>query len=321
MICENPKLRLRDKNGKLVTLTDLEAFQYKAYVTKLADNPNSKPQRLDFFDDVVTLPCGHCLLCRAALQEEWATRCWLESQQYDNNMFVTLTYNPQSTPKEGVNKEDLSRFLHTLREYFRRNYNHSGIRYYACGEYGGKTARPHYHLILFNCPHFADEKFYKKNEYNHKMYRSEILNKLWHKGNCVIGSATRHSIDYVTSFMLKANGKIPEEANREFQCMSNRKGLGYDYLIKNIDSIIADDKIRITGNKTVAVPKYFDKKICEIIGVERFKNEVLEPRKRRWQETLQHKMAETGLSEYDLRNSEIKRRKQQILLRSRDLNE
>lgn len=54
---------------------------------------------------------------------------------------------------EGTLYEDhVKKFIHSLRKHLKEKYNHEGMSYFYCGEYGSETHRPHYHLILMNCP-------------------------------------------------------------------------------------------------------------------------------------------------------------------------
>ena len=103
-----------------------------------------------------SIRCGQCTFCRLSHSQEWAYRCLIESQQYDHNYFVTLTYNDHFLPsyKGGVNPEtgetftselrrnDVTKFLKRLRSYVKYHFNHTGIRVFYCGEYGSLNQRP-----------------------------------------------------------------------------------------------------------------------------------------------------------------------------------
>ena len=64
---------------------------------------------------------------------------------HPHNAYITLTYNDDHLPANGsLQPRDLQLFWKRLRKA-----RTPGIRYYACGEYGDQTARPHYHAIIF----------------------------------------------------------------------------------------------------------------------------------------------------------------------------
>lgn len=61
-------------------------------------------------------------------------------EEWKNASFVTLTYDNDSLPGDsGLHKEDFQRFMKRLRKY--SGYD---LKYFACGEYGGRFKRPHY---------------------------------------------------------------------------------------------------------------------------------------------------------------------------------
>ena len=97
-------------------------------------------------EDVVVVPCGKCLGCRKAHARQWAIRLVHEAQLHPTSAwFVTLTYDDGSLPDNGsLDPRDLQLFLKKLRRKHRRK-----LRYYACGEYGDASDRPHYHLVLY----------------------------------------------------------------------------------------------------------------------------------------------------------------------------
>lgn len=225
---------------------------------------------------VIKVPCGKCLPCLRAQRDEWTLRCWLEVRRYEFNHFITLTY--ETPPMMGVEKAEITRFVKNVREHFRRKLGHTGIKYLACGEYGAEEYRPHYHIILINCPPFGDEKFYKKGKHGHSLYTSEILNHMWGKGYCVIGSATFNSIRYVASskvkeyqilklkqrkkpLKLKQRKKPYCEQNPVFIKASTNKGLGYDYFMENCNELLNTNVLKFPNDRTFQMPRYFKKKI------------------------------------------------------------
>ena len=113
----------------------------------------------------IRVPCGVCRACRIRRATDWTIRITNDlARDYDHRgMFITLTYNDNSVPlnykplnREGafklpytLNKKHLQNFFKNLRMTLQRTYNDkTKIKYYACGEYGEKTFRPHYHAIV-----------------------------------------------------------------------------------------------------------------------------------------------------------------------------
>jgi hypothetical protein len=315
MLCENPYFAFINLQNKLefISLKDKERvrddeYTYMDWYSSYCNQPPLRTVK------VIKVPCGTCIMCRIEKTSEWAARCWLEAKRYDNNQFVTLTYSPENEPEFGVERAEVSRFMHNLREHFRRKYKHTGIRFFASAEYGTGLSRPHYHIILFNCPPFGDEKLYKVNDIGQPLYTSKILEKLWGKGFCAIGAVTRKSTAYVARYSLKKlYFKAPKDENDEFICMSNRKGIGYDYLVENIDQIIKEDKVRLTGDIFIKLPRYYDRKIKEIIGKERYMTEIAQPRIERAKLYLENEALKTGLTTKQLHEQYIATIKCQIL--------
>lgn len=90
--------------------------------------------------------CGQCMPCRIHRAQVWKSRLMLEAGQHRVSLFVTLTYAPEHLPADGkVSVREGQLFLKRLR------FLNPGvsIRYFLVGEYGERTARPHYHAVLF----------------------------------------------------------------------------------------------------------------------------------------------------------------------------
>lgn len=249
---------------------------YKSCDTFSASNYN---MRYIYITDFIEIPCGQCIGCRLSYSRDWANRCMLESLYHDDCYFVTLTYSDEFLPESHyfdkdtgeqltsytLRKRDLQLFMKRLR----KNYLFDNkIRFFACGEYGGKTQRPHYHLILFGL-HLDDLKKYKTSSIGDVYYNSEFLDKCWqNKGYVVVGQCTWDSCAYVARYVMKkAKGKtasVYEDfgMSPEFVLMSRRPGIAYQYFLEHNGEIYGDDKIYLStkkGGKTVKPPRYFDR--------------------------------------------------------------
>lgn len=234
------------------------------------------------------LNCGQCLSCRINKAREWAERCYLEAQEYESNYFITLTYDDEHLPitKEGVptlKKRDLQLFWKRLRIWCKRNGKPSP-RYFATGEYGDETFRPHYHVILFNIK-FDDLTLYKTVKRGNDVYaylNSDVLHKLWGKGFAVVCNCVPETCIYTARYSLKKVGMRYNESyardiledicstdeqrfnalcsigyiQKPFNVQSNRPGIGGAFCDANLDSLLATDMI--PGVKVKHI-RYFDK--------------------------------------------------------------
>lgn len=93
--------------------------------------------------------CGRCYYCRIKRAKVWTHRIILESAQHKDNSFLTLTYSDEQLPAGGtLEPKHLQLFFKKLRKACEP----SRIRFFAVGEYGSRTLRPHYHAALFGYP-------------------------------------------------------------------------------------------------------------------------------------------------------------------------
>jgi hypothetical protein len=180
----------------------------------------------------ITLNCGQCTGCRLERSRQWAMRCVHEAQQYDDNCFITLTYNPENLPADaGLRLKHFQEFMKRLRkkyvpknpyprsrdkesdyQKFRRKH---WIRFYHCGEYGDKNNRPHYHAILFNF-NFPDWVYLYTTDNGSDIYTSPTLEEIWGKGFVTIGTVTFESAAYIARYVMKKiNGKFKNKKNPE----------------------------------------------------------------------------------------------------------
>lgn len=151
----------------------------------------------------ISIPCGKCLACRVNKSAEWATRAMHESLYCDTGCFVTLTYDPEHCPSDySLRKSDLQKFVKRLRITLQRK-NLGAVRaFFACGEYGTKRGRPHYHILLLGwCP--SDMQYFAQSYSGMPLYTSKLLEQIWGKGFCPCGTVTGGSAGYVARYSKK----------------------------------------------------------------------------------------------------------------------
>lgn len=209
-----------------------------------------------YVDLPMTVPCGQCVGCRLSRSKQWAVRCMHEASLYDQNCFITLTYNDDNLPKDKSLK--LSHFQNFMKRL--RKSAGSGLRFYHCGEYGPKYGRPHYHAILFNFD-FSDRD-YLFSPQGEKIYRSAELERLWPYGFSSVGNVTYQSAAYVARYIMKkVVGKGAEayyEGRKpEYTTMSRRPGIGKAWFTEFYKDVFPDDFVIVDGRKQ-SVPRYYD---------------------------------------------------------------
>lgn len=203
------------------------------------------------------IPCGKCPACKTRRVNIWAFRLMQEEKTAISSQFITLTYDSANIPITSVgncslSKTDLQKFFKRLR----RNAEHqtggntgeikeSSIKYFAVGEYGTKTNRPHYHIILFNAP------------------IAQILPS-WDNGEVHYGKVEAASVKYTLKYMLKKGKKQADDMEPQFALMS--KGLGLGYLTPEMLKWHKADKnnrmyTNLLDGKKVPMSRYYKEKI------------------------------------------------------------
>lgn len=228
-----------------------------------------------YSDLPVEIPCGQCIGCRLERSRQWAIRCVHEAQLYEDNCFITLTYNDENYPKNG--SLNLAHFQNFMKR-FRKSLSHK-IRMYHCGEYGDKNARPHYHACIFGHD-FTDKILWEERD-KIKLYRSEDLERLWPFGFSTIGAVTFESAAYVARYICKkitgdlaqqhyewidpSTGEIHQRVP-EYTTMSrggssptgeNLGGIGSRWFEKFETDVFPSDEVIMRG-RSMRPPKYYD---------------------------------------------------------------
>lgn len=188
-------------------------------------------------------PCGKCPQCRLRRVQSWVFRLQQEEKIHNSSLFITLTYAPEHIPLTSkgfmdLRKTDFQKFVKRLR----KNTGCKTIKYYAVGEYGGKSWRPHYHAIIYDVDY-------------------DDINLAWGLGQIHIGSVSNDSIAYTAKYMYKPK-RIPQHANDdrtpEFSLMS--KNMGKNYLtpaIREYYETTQNSFLTLPGGFIQALPRYY----------------------------------------------------------------
>lgn len=246
------------------------------------------------FDDSLVIrefteiPCGQCMECRLEYSRQWANRCLLESKDHEKNCFITLTYDQQYLPRKKdcvkpktgevvdmntLVKKDLQLFFKRLRKELDKQ--GIKIRYFACGEYGDQTERPHYHAIVFGW--YPDDitinEVKDSSGLGYRYYQSETLSRIWPQGIHVVADCTWETCAYVARYVCKKVKGIDKQLfdkigiENQFVTMSRRPGIGLNWFNSHIDcyanflnTYVGTD----FGNRKISHNRYFDSKLEEI---------------------------------------------------------
>lgn len=245
----------------------LQGYRATFVNEKTGKRPIVFSTKYGFKDLPVTVPCGRCTGCRLEYSRQWAIRCVHESQMHKHNAFITLTYSPENLPDDNsIHKSELQKFFKRLRKHTGKR-----LRYFACGEYGEKNNRPHYHAVIFGYD-FPDKYLHTKVNGN-LLFRSPLLEKCWKKGHSLIGDVTFESAAYVARYVMKKRKGDEKEIEEhyklldqetgeihtiepEFCLMSRRPGIGKTWLEK-FKTDTDKDYITVRGQK-MSLPKYYD---------------------------------------------------------------
>lgn len=194
--------------------------------------------RKPFVKAGVAFPCGQCMPCRYNRRRMWTHRLMLESLCHAEKAFVTLTYNDVSLPRNSdgngvVVPDHLQLFLKRLRNAV----NPVKIRFYAVGEYGDVTKRPHYHLFVYGYPTCSRDRTLRRGFSLEPLWHEccatcRLYGNAWGYGNVDLGTVTKDSASYVAGYTVKrmtsADDRRLEGRTPEFCRMSLRPGIGAD---------------------------------------------------------------------------------------------
>lgn len=220
--------------------------------------------------------CGQCLSCRVNRRRVWTWRCMLESMCHDGNCFVTLTYSDDCLPAGGtLVPRDLKLWL----KRFRKKLD-CKVRFFAVGEYGEESFRPHYHLSVFGVgPEVAP-----------------IVADTWKFGFSSCYEFTAETAQYVCGYVLKKltqQTPILEGRHPEFARMSNRPGIGAPAMAfvgeqlftpEGVEEVVKTGDVPMQlkmGKRSMPLGRYLRRKLREEVDLPESWKEAI---KSEWQE-------------------------------------
>lgn len=258
--------------------------------------------RNPFMQGMHAYPCGQCMPCRLNRRRIWTHRLMLEASLHPASSFLTLTYDDSTLPlttsigqpmlRGASAATDLSKLptlnpkdLQDWLKRFRKAIRPSKIRYYAVGEYGDASGRPHYHVALFGYP-ACHCHLLNKNKKLEKWVSCPICAVPAHtwnagntRGNILLGELSLHSAQYVAGYVTKKmtgkddyrlNGRHPE-----FARMSRRPGIGADAMPSilqammdfNLDTSQADVPVSLRhGSRMLPLGRFLRRKLRILNG-------------------------------------------------------
>nr|QGT50726.1 hypothetical protein Elusimicrob1349_1960 [uncultured Elusimicrobia bacterium] len=203
--------------------------------------------------EIVERPCGKCPACLATRAQMWTYRLYAESKLHTKYAFVTLTYSDEfisrlrlsPTGLYSLDKKEVQNFFKRLRKNLSQR-----IRFYAVGEYGGETKRPHYHAIIFGVG--PEDR--------------SIIENCWPFGFVTVSDVSVHAMAYVARYCVKKLFSDPLEYQREqilpeFSLMSNRPGIGFNAIDKGVRRSKDGQMFCWYQGRRIGVPQYFKAKI------------------------------------------------------------
>lgn len=134
-----------------------------------------------------------------------------------------------------MDKKEIQKFLKRLRF----NTEPNKIRYFGVGEYGDRSFRPHYHVIIFGL----------------SMLSSDTIGRCWKKGFFHLGEVNESSANYICGYVLKKTLKLekkhPIDYGKKDEFLICSKELGYKAISEIAEKAngFKFNTIRYGGNK------------------------------------------------------------------------
>lgn len=202
-------------------------------------------------------PCGKCFECCEANANMWAQRCMDEAKLHKENCLITLTYE---VTDGNLYKRDVQKFIKRLR----RRIEPKKIRFYLCGEYGGRRNRPHYHVVCFGW--FPPDAKYVCTKKGVDYFGSEQLAEIWRSdeearqngrqgGFVSVATLNFRACRYCCKYLQKLDER-PHKV-MPFTLMSRRPGIG----AQAVKPEMLINGTMYCNGKSLPIPKFYVDKL------------------------------------------------------------
>jgi len=230
--------------------------------------------------------CGHCKPCRYNRRRTWMHRIMLEGFLHADKAFVTLTYSDDSLVFDWRTRRAIlvQKHMQDWLKRFRLQIEPVRVRFYGVGEYGDRTERPHFHVILFGFPTCIRGRTKREFNSTRPNWREccpvcRLVGDSWGKGDVDLGTVTRDSASYCANYTVKK--MTSEDDSRlkgrppEFCRMSLRPGIGADamwdvasdLMASQFDRFMVDVPTSIGyGNLQLPIGRYLRRKLRRYVG-------------------------------------------------------
>lgn len=228
------------------------------------------------------VPCGKCSWCRENLARDWSIRC-KEHAKYRHVYNALLTYDdvhlPYHNDAPSLNYTHVQGFLKRFRYHVEKNFK-TKLSFFCVGEYGGRTHRPHYHLLVFSDSPLTTRISYGEDPlhliqdiidivWKYGFADIECFNEVKDKKGKIVKDVSSLVYYMVAYLVAPSDGREYDKFNRPFRRMSLRPSIGADFLEREIEYINSMFKKKQfvyknkchDGTYTVNLPRYYKRKI------------------------------------------------------------
>jgi hypothetical protein len=209
------------------------------------------------------VPCGKCIPCLKRRSSHWSFRINEEQKKAKTSCFLTLTYEKTPLSANGLPtlvKKDYQNFFKRLRKLAPAQKGKNRLKYFACGEYGTKTQRPHYHAIVFNIPQDI-------------INNATQIRDTWKHGHVMVTNSNLATINYVVGYITK--GGFKHQIDKEHGIYDDREC----YLTPSMIKYYKDRKLFCIVHEDghiLSMPRYYKNKIFNKMELKELFKEWLE---------------------------------------------